>query len=69
MHKSLADVQYFLAIMYHNLEDHQERDATSARHLESEELAKKAEGIVVEDEVMQVWRIVTEVGAALTARS
>ena len=69
MYESLADVQYFLAIVYHNLEDQQERDATSARHLESEELVKKAEGIVIEDEVMQVWRIVTEVGAALTARS
>lgn len=68
MHVAVADVQYLLATVYHNLGAFSERDESSKRHLHSEELAAKAETVVIEEEVMQVWRLVTEVGAALSAR-
>jgi anaphase-promoting complex subunit 5 len=68
LYSSLADVQYFLSVVYHNLDDHQARNAAVARHVQTNALIKKAEGIVVEDDVIHLWSVVAEIGAALAAR-
>lgn len=68
MHAALSDVQYFLAAVLHNLDAHEERDKAATRQLLSEELAKANETVVVEEEVMQVWRLVTNIGACVSAQ-
>jgi anaphase-promoting complex subunit 5 len=66
---SLADVQYMLAIVFHNLDRITERDAAAARQVETDEQMSRLEQLVIEDSVVQVWQLVTDVGAALAARA
>jgi anaphase-promoting complex subunit 5 len=65
---SLADVQFFLSVVYHNLGNLPERDAAAQRNIQSERLAEKLSSIVIEDEALDVWKLVTEIGAALSMR-
>lgn len=66
--RSLADTQYYLAVMYHNLGMEAERDTAAERHEKTEEERQKAAICGVETWVKDVWDLVCEVGVALSAR-
>ncbi|OBZ75246.1 hypothetical protein A0H81_04399 [Grifola frondosa] len=66
--RSLQDVQYLQSVVYHNLDMIKERDAAAVRHAETEKQRKKANIVIVEDWIEEVWALVAEVGAALAAR-
>lgn len=66
--RSLADVQFFVSVLYHNLDMVDERDASATRHLETEEAMKEAAVVVSEDWINEVWELVLDIGAALAKR-
>jgi anaphase-promoting complex subunit 5 len=68
IYSSLADVQYFISIVYHNLDMEKERDAAAKRHQESEEEQKRLDAIVVDKDVLAICELLADVGAALAAR-
>ena len=65
---SLADVQFFVSVLYHNLNMVEERDAAATRHLKTEEAIQEAAVIVAEGWIDQVWELVLDIGAALAKR-
>lgn len=66
--RSLADVQYYLAVLYHNLGMEAERDAAAERHEKTEEERKEAAVCGIEGWVKDVWDLVCEIGTVLAAR-
>jgi anaphase-promoting complex subunit 5 len=62
------NVQYLLSVAYHNLGMHKQRDDAAARHMTTEQARKKLEVVVVDEQVMKIWEVVSQVGAALAAR-
>jgi anaphase-promoting complex subunit 5 len=66
--RSLADVQFFTSVLYHNLNMVEERDAAARRHLETEEAMQEAAVVVAEGWIDQVWELVLDVGAAIAKR-
>ncbi|KAH9027662.1 hypothetical protein EDB84DRAFT_1272610 [Lactarius hengduanensis] len=66
--RSLADVQFLVSVLYHNLDMVEERDASATRHLETKEAMKEAAVVVAEDWITQVWELVLDIGAALAKR-
>ncbi|KII88563.1 hypothetical protein PLICRDRAFT_110769 [Plicaturopsis crispa FD-325 SS-3] len=68
MLSSLMDVQYLLSVVYHNLDMHVQQREASARHFSTKKDMEHGEEIVVENQVTEVWKVVTEVGAALALR-
>lgn len=65
---SLMNVQYLLSVVYHNLGMEKQRDEVATRHATTDEVRKKLETIVVDDQVKRIWEVVLQVGAALAAR-
>lgn len=61
-------MQYYLAVLYHNLGMEAERDGAAERHEKTEEERKEAAVCGVEEWVKDVWDLVCEVGAVLAAR-
>ncbi|TFY82669.1 hypothetical protein EWM64_g1341 [Hericium alpestre] len=68
MFRSLADVQYLIAVLYNNLGMMAEREAAAERHLQTEEERKKAAVTVSEPWVIEVWDLVCEIVAKMAAR-
>lgn len=68
MLSSLMDVQYLLSVVYHNLDMHVQQREASSRHFSTKKDMEHGEEIVVENQVTEVWKVVTEVGAALALR-
>jgi anaphase-promoting complex subunit 5 len=66
--RSLADVQFFISVLYHNLNMVEERDAAATRHLKTEEAMQEAAVVVAEGWIDQVWELVLDIGAALAKR-
>jgi anaphase-promoting complex subunit 5 len=66
--KSLANVQYLLSVVYHNLGLEKQRDDAATRHMTTEEARKKVEVVAVDEQVKKIWEVVSQVGAALAAR-
>ncbi|KAI0006228.1 hypothetical protein BJV74DRAFT_880515 [Russula compacta] len=66
--RSLADVQFLVSVLYHNLNMVEERDAAAARHLKTEEAMKEAAVVVAEGWIDQVWELVLDIGASLAKR-
>jgi len=66
--RSLADVQFLISVLYHNLNMVEERDAAATRHLKTEEAMQEAAVVVVEDWIDQVWELVLDIGASLVKR-
>ena len=66
--RSLADVQFLISVLYHNLNIVEERDAAATRHLKTEEAMQEAAVVVVEDWIDQVWELVLDIGASLAKR-
>lgn len=63
--RSLADVQFLISVLYHNLNMVEERDAAATRHLKTQEAMQEAAVVVVEDWIDQVWELVLDIGASL----
>jgi anaphase-promoting complex subunit 5 len=66
--RSLADVQFLISVLYHNLNMVEEMDAAATRHLNTEEAMEEAAVVVVEDWIDQVWELVLDIGASLAKR-
>lgn len=66
--RSLADAQFLVSVLYHNLGMVEERDASATRHLKTEEAMKETAVVVAEDWINQVWELVLDIGAALAKR-
>ena len=66
--RSLMDVQYLLSVVYDNLGMENERDEAAKRHFATAELLQTMEVIVVDEEVREIWDVVSQAGAALVAR-
>lgn len=66
--RSLADVQFLVSVLYHNLDMVEERDAAATRHLKTEEAMEEAAIVVVEGWIDQVWELVLDIGASLGKR-
>jgi len=66
--RSLADVQFLVSVLYHNLDMVEERDAAATRHLKTEEATQEAAVLVVEDWIDRVWELVLDIGASLAKR-
>jgi anaphase-promoting complex subunit 5 len=62
------NVQYLLSAVYHNIRLEKQRDDAAARHMATDEVRKKLEVVVVDEQVKKIWEIVSQVGAALAAR-
>jgi len=63
--RSLADVQFLISVLYHNLNMVEERDAAAARHQKTEEAMQEAAVVIVEGWIDQVWELVLDIGASL----
>ena len=66
--RSLADVQYLLSVLHHNLGQESQRDAAAARTLKTEELVASEAALESEKWVEDVWRLVTDIGAKMAMR-
>lgn len=65
---SLINARYLLSVVYHNLGREAKRDAVAERHMEAMETSKTLEVAVDDEEVVEVWEVVSSIGAALAAR-
>jgi len=68
MFRQLMDVQYFLSVVYHNLGLENERDEAARRHYSTENERKRLSIRASDREVVAIWQVVAEVGAALSSR-
>lgn len=66
--RPLADVQYIISVIYHNLGMDDEKEAAAARHHRTEEERGKLEMVVFDEEINEVWRAVVDIGIALARR-
>ncbi|KAI0316674.1 hypothetical protein OF83DRAFT_1172648 [Amylostereum chailletii] len=67
--RSVADVQYLLSVLYHNLGMLQERDAAAARQLNTEEEIQAAAAVYQEQWMSEVWNLVSNIGGAIATRN
>lgn len=65
---SIINARYLLSVVYHNLGQEGKRDEAAERHMHAVEASKKIEVVVNDDEVTEVWQVVSSIGAALAAR-
>jgi anaphase-promoting complex subunit 5 len=65
---SLADIQYLISVLHHNLGQVELRDAAARRNIEYEQHSVKMSGVAVEEKTMEVWKVVADVGIALASR-
>jgi anaphase-promoting complex subunit 5 len=66
--EALQDVQYFISVIYHNLDMVNERDMAARRHHATAELRKKLATTVFDDEVEAILDLIGRIGVALTSR-
>ena len=68
LYQSLQDVQYLISVVYHNMGLVKERDEMAERCMESQAKQRELEAIVVEDELQQIFQVISLAGAALAVR-
>ncbi|KIY63028.1 hypothetical protein CYLTODRAFT_403804 [Cylindrobasidium torrendii FP15055 ss-10] len=68
MYPQLKDVQFLLAVVYHNLGMALERDTMANKQRETTEILKAYELVTFDEEVWQVLDIVASIGYKLAAR-
>lgn len=66
--EALQDVQYFISVIYHNLDMMNERDAATRRHHATVERRAKLATTVVDEEVEAILDLIGRIGVALTSR-
>lgn len=62
------NVQYLLSVVFHNLGKEKLRDDTAAKHMATDLKRKEMEVVAVDEQVTNIWEVVSQVGAALAAR-
>jgi len=67
--ESLADVQFLMSVVYHNLGATSESEQTGERHLETNALKQKHGEVLVDEEVSRIWEIVSRVGISIAGQS
>jgi len=68
MYPSMKDVQYLLSVVYHNLGMMNERQNVATRHCRTEEHLRQLEAVVSDDQILEIFELLTTVGAALASR-
>ncbi len=68
MYRAAADVEYLLAVCYHNVHLNGPRDEAALKHKATLEKRATLEAIEFDDETSQVLDIVEEVGVKLASR-
>lgn len=68
MYQTLLDVQYLIAVVYHNLGMIRERNEAAERHIETQAQQRKLEAVITEDEIQEIFKVISLVGAALAGR-
>lgn len=68
IYRSLKDVQYTLSVVYSNLELETERDESAKRHASTELRERELEGVVVDEELNNIFELIALIGAALADR-
>lgn len=66
--EALQDIQYFISVVYHNLNMISERDAAARRHHATMERRDKLAVTVVDEEVDTILDLVGKIGIALASR-
>jgi len=66
--RPLADVQYIISVVYHNLGMGDEKEAAATRHHRTEEERGKLEMVAFDEETNEVWKTVVDIGVALAKR-
>ena len=69
MLRQVMDVQYYLAVVYENLGQENERDIMVKKHCATEEERKKLEVQTMDQEVATIWQVVSDIGAALSSQT
>ena len=65
----LQDTQFLLATVYHNLNMQKERDEAAERCHATELQRKEMAEVASEDWMVQVWDLVSKVGAAIATKT
>lgn len=68
MYQSMKDVQYFLSIVYHNLDMQEERQIAAQRCADTELLQRKLDTTVHDEELVRIFELIATVGDALASR-
>ncbi|KZT26232.1 hypothetical protein NEOLEDRAFT_1132257 [Neolentinus lepideus HHB14362 ss-1] len=68
MYVALAKVQYLLAVVYNSMGREDARNAAAERHRDTSEILLVNGGDALDNEVHEIWTLVTDVGAALSMR-
>jgi len=66
--EALQDIQYFISVVYHNLNMISERDAAARRHRATLERRDKLAVTVADEEVDTILDLVGKIGIALASR-
>lgn len=66
---SLMDAQYLVSVIFHNMGREEESQEAAQRHFTTVKERRKREAASVDAKTMKVWRLVVDVGAALSSRS
>lgn len=66
--EALQDVQYFISVVYHNLDMINERDAAARRHQATVEKREKLATVVQDEEVDAILDLIGRIGVALSSR-
>ena len=66
--EALQDIQYFISVVYHNLNMISERDAAARRHHATLERRDKLAVTVADEEVDTILDLVGKIGIALASR-
>lgn len=68
IYQSMRDVQYFISIVYHNLDMIEESQAVAKRHSETQALQQRLDQIVSDEDILDIFELMGTVGSALAAR-
>lgn len=68
MFEATSDVQWLLMVVFHNLGMKAEEEAVLERYSISISTLRSFEECTLDEEVQQVWELVTDVGVSLAAR-
>lgn len=68
MYQAAGDIQYALAVVYHNMNLEEQRDAMSQKHMAMLEKRTSLEEIAFDEECWQILELVARVGFKLASR-
>ncbi len=66
--EAVQDIQYFISVVYHNLDMVSERDAAARRHQATLEKREKVVTCTRDEEVEAILDLIGEIGVGLSSR-